>query len=148
MKIHFLIASIFALIFLSCGDDNTVVQTSNPQPIYSHALIELSGPGLREYHDTIPLTFENTDSIYVEFWSETDIDTTDYVIVSVAVYDTLAGGSTYFSNYFTENTRNLNQVHGFGFKMVNSTIKLECTLLKGSIDDKYLRIRNLNIYKK
>lgn len=148
MKICFLIASFFLIFLLSCGDDNTVNQINTPQPIYSHALIELSGPGLREYHDTIPLTFENTDSIYVEFWSETDIDTTDYVVVSVAVYDTLAGGSTYFSNYFTENTLDLNRVHGFGFKMVNSTIKLECTLLKGSIDDKFLRIRNLNIYKK
>jgi len=148
MKIHYIIAALSIVLLLSCGEDNTVVQTNNPQPIYSHALIDLSGPGLQEYHDTIPLTFENTDSIYVEFWSETDIDTTDYVVVNVAVYDTLAGGSTYFSNYFTENIRDLNNVHGFGFKMVNSTIKLECTLLKGSIDDKFLRIRNLNIYKK
>ncbi len=148
MRIHHMIAALAVLLLISCGEDNTVIQTNNPQPVYSHALIELSGPGLREYHDTIPLTFENTDSIYVEFWSETDIDTTDYVIVSIAVYDTLAGGSTYFSNYFTENTRDLNRVHGFGFSMVNATIKLECTLLKGSIDDKFLRIRNLNIYKK
>ncbi len=148
MRIHHIIAALAVLLLISCGEDNTVIQTNNPQPVYSHALIELSGPGLREYHDTIPLTIENTDSIYVEFWSETNIDTTDYVVVSVAVYDTLTGGSTYFSNYFTENTRDLNRVHGFGFKMVNSTIKLECTLLKGSIDDKFLRIRNLNIYKK
>ncbi len=148
MRIHIIIAALSAIFLQSCGEDNTVIQTNTPQPIYSHALIELSGPGLQEYHDTIPLTFENTDSIYVEFWSETDIDTTDYVIVSIAVYDTLQGGSTYFSNYFTENTRDLNRVHGFGFKMVNSTIKLECTLLKGSIDDKFLRLRNFNIYRK
>ena len=145
MKLGIIAASLIFILFLSCGHDNTVVQTNSPQPIYSPALIELSGPGLQEYHDTIPLTFENTDSIYVEFWSETDIDTTDYVVVSAAVYDTLTGGSTYFSNYFTENTRDLSRVHGFGFKMVNSTIKFECTLLKGSIDDIYLRIRNLNI---
>ncbi|MEO8512523.1 MAG: hypothetical protein ABI543_03080 [Ignavibacteria bacterium] len=142
----FLILSSF--IIISCGDNNTVNQTNEPQPIYSHSTIELSGPGLQEYHDTIPLTFENTDSVYAEFWSETNIDTTDYVLVSVAIYDTAAAGGTYFSNFFTENTVDLNRVHGFGFKLVNSTIKLEISVLKGSIDDKYLRLRNFNIYKK
>ena len=148
MRIYIIIAALSSIFLLSCGEDNTVVPTNNPQPVYSHTLIELSGPGLQEYHDTIPLTFENTDSIYVEFWSETDIDSTDYLLLNVAVYDTLSGGSTYFSNYFTENSRDLNRVHGFGFSMINSTIKLECALLKGSIDDKFLRIRNLNVYRK
>lgn len=139
---------ILSAMIISCSNDTTVIQTNDPQPIYSHPLIELSGPGLQEYHDTIPLTFENTDSIYVEFWSETDIDTTDYILLSVAIYDTLPGGATYFSNFFTENTNSLNKVHGFGFKMFNSTVKLEIIILKGSIDDNYLRLRNFNIYKK
>lgn len=147
MKLHFIFIILVSIFIFSCGDD-TVSTINVPQPIYSHFLIELSGPGLQEYHDTIPLTFANTDSIYVEFWSETNIDTTDYVLVSVAVYDTLQGGSTYFSNFFTENTNSLNKVHGFGFKMFNSTIKLEIIILKGSIDDNYLRLRNFNIYKK
>ncbi len=149
MKFHFVLIVMVSVFLCSCGEDNTVNNNTNePQPLYSHALIELSGPGLQEYHDTIPLEFNNTDSIYVEFWSETNIDSMDYVLVSVAVYDTLEGGSTYFSNFFTENTRTLNNVHGFGFKMVNSTVKLEITLLKGSIDENYLRLRNFNIYKK
>jgi len=148
MKVIVVLFLTVLLAFISCGDDTIVNQQGGSQPIYSHELIELTGPGLQEYHDTIPLTFTITDSIYVEFWSETNIDTTDYIVLSIAVYDTLPGGATYFGNYFTENTRDLNRVHGFGFKMVNETIKLECTLLKGSIDDKYLRIRNLNIYKK
>ncbi len=148
MKFHFILIVLISVILFSCGDNNTINQTNNPQPVYSHSLIELTGPGLQEYHDTIPLTFENTDSIYTEFWSETNIDTTNYVLVSVAIYDTLPGGATYFRNFFTENTNDLNKVHGFGFKLVNSTIKLEITILKGSIDNNYLKLRNFNIYKK
>lgn len=148
MKTLTLLFLILTLFIFSCGDYTTVTQTNDPQPIYTHSNIELSGPGLQEYHDTIPLTFENTDSIYAEFWSETNIDTTDYVIVSVAVYDTVPGGGTYFSNFYTENTNILNNVHGFGFNMVNSIVKLEISVLKGSIDNNYLRLRNFNIYRK
>lgn len=147
MKIQFIII-LLTVFFISCGEDNTVKQNNPEVPLYTHPNIELSGPGLQNFFDTIPLTFENTDSIYAEFWSETNIDTMDYLLLNIAVYDTLSGGSTYFSNYFTENPADLNRVHGFGFKLTNATIKLENAVVKGSIDDDYLRIRNFNIYKR
>lgn len=146
MKFPFLIM-LLTMIFLSCGEDNIVKQNNTEVPLYTHPNIELSGPGLQNFFDTIPLTFENTDSIYIEFWSETNIDTMDYLLLNIAVYDTISG-SIYFSNFFTENPADLNRVHGFGFKMTNSTIKLENAVVKGSIDDDYLRVRNFNIYKK
>lgn len=146
MKFPFVIM-LLTMIFLSCGEENKINQNNTEVPIFSHPNIELSGPGLQNYFDTIPLTFENTDSIYVEFWSETNIDTMDYLLLKIAVYDTL-NGNTYFSYFFTENPADLNRVHGFGFGMTNSTIKLENIVIKGSIDDDYLRIRNFNIYKK
>ena len=53
MKFHFIFLILVSIIIFSCGDD-TVSTLNVPQPIYSHSLIELSGPGLQEYHDTIP----------------------------------------------------------------------------------------------
>ena len=147
MKFHFIFIMVVFILVCSCGED-TVNNTNEPAPLYSHSTIELSGSGLQEYRDTIPLEFINTDSIYVEFWSESNTDSMDQVLLNVAVYDTIPGGSIYLSNFFTENTNVLNNVHGFGFKMVNSTIKLEINVNKGSLDDNFLRLRNFNIYKK
>lgn len=147
MKLYYTVILLFFIFLVSCNEDNTTNQLLTEEPVYTHSLIELSGPGLIEYHDTIPLIISGTDSIYTEFWSETNIDSSDYLLLSVNVLDT-AGLNVYSSGFYTENSGILNNVHGFGFKMTNESVSLQIIAFKGSLGDRFLRIRNLKIFKK
>lgn len=137
---------IFLFAIFSCGSENNIVNQPAPTPLYTHNDIVLTGFGLQEYHDTVLLNLQNADSIYCEFWSETNIDTLDFLRVQINLYDTLSG-VLYWNGVNAYSSLNLNIVHKFGFRLFDPFIKLQILVVKGSLEDKYLRIRNFKIFK-
>lgn len=62
------------------------------------------------------------------------------------MYDTLSG-VLYWNGVNAYSPLNLNIVHKFGFRLIDPFIKLQILVVKGSLEDKYLRIKNFKIFK-